>query len=49
MLRVKVKPVLLRWAVERPRVDELELAACFPHLEAWEREEHARRLGVDLP
>lgn len=39
MLRVDVKPELLRWAVERSRVDELELAARFRHFHAWERQE----------
>lgn len=39
MLRVEVKPELLRWAVERSRVDELELAVRFPQLEAWHRQE----------
>lgn len=39
MLRVEVKPELLRWAVERSRVDELELAVRFPQLEAWQRQE----------
>lgn len=35
MLRVEVKPELLRWAVERSKVDALALAARFPQLEAW--------------
>jgi len=39
MLRVEVKPELLRWAVERSRVDELDLAVRFPQLEAWQRQE----------
>lgn len=37
MPRVEVKPELLRWAVERSRVDALELATRFPQLEAWKR------------
>ncbi len=39
MQRVEVKPELLRWAVERSRVDELVLSTRFPQLGAWEREE----------
>ena len=39
MLRVEVKPELLRWAVERSRVDELELAVRFPQLDAWQSQE----------
>ena len=39
MLRVEVKPELLRWAVERSRVDALDLSARFPQLDAWERQE----------
>ncbi len=35
MTRVQVKPALLRWAVERSRVDPLKL----PQVEAWERGE----------
>jgi Zn-dependent peptidase ImmA (M78 family) len=35
MVRVEVKPELLRWAVERSRLDALDLAARFPQLEAW--------------
>lgn len=37
MTRVQVKPELLRWACERSRIDELELSARFPHVEAWGR------------
>ena len=39
MLRVEVKPELLRWAVERSRVDALELAARFQQLETWARQD----------
>lgn len=39
MTRVQVKPELLRWACERSRIDELELSARFPQVEAWERGE----------
>jgi Zn-dependent peptidase ImmA (M78 family) len=36
---VQVKPELLRWARDRSRIDEVVLAARFPHLDAWERGE----------
>lgn len=39
MLRVSVKPEMLRWARERARLDEAVLAARFPKLGEWEREE----------
>lgn len=39
MTRVEVKPELLRWARERSRIDELEVSARFPQVEAWERGE----------
>lgn len=39
MLRVDVQPELLRWARERARLDEGDLAARFPKLGAWERRE----------
>ena len=39
MLRVEVKPEMLRWAVERSRVDAIELAARFPQLETWARQD----------
>ncbi len=39
MMRIEVKPELLRWAVERSRVDVLDLSARFPQLDAWERQE----------
>ncbi|HEY0782787.1 MAG TPA: ImmA/IrrE family metallo-endopeptidase [Thermoanaerobaculia bacterium] len=35
MLRVEVKPELLRWAVERSRIDALDLTERFPQFEAW--------------
>jgi Zn-dependent peptidase ImmA (M78 family) len=36
---VQVKPELLRWARDRSRIDEVVLAARFPHLDAWGRGE----------
>ena len=39
MTRVRVEPVLLRWAWERSRIDALELTSRFPLVEAWERGE----------
>ena len=39
MIRVEVKPELLRWARERSRVDAQSLATRFPQLDAWERAE----------
>ena len=39
MTRVRVQPVLLRWAWERSRIDALELTSRFPLVEAWERGE----------
>ncbi len=39
MTRVQVKPELLRWACRRSRIDELELSARFPKLDAWIRGE----------
>ncbi|MBK8259302.1 MAG: ImmA/IrrE family metallo-endopeptidase [Polyangiaceae bacterium] len=41
MTRVQVKPELLRWACQRSRMDEVELAVRFPKLDAWlSRETH---------
>ncbi len=37
MMRVDVKPELLRWACERARLDPDELARRIPQLHAWER------------
>ena len=37
MIRVEVKPELLRWARERARIDPDTLAQRFPQLPAWER------------
>ena len=39
MLRVEVKPELLRWACERAGVEPEEAATRFPHLSAWARGE----------
>lgn len=39
MLRVTVRPEMLRWARERARLDEIVLATRFPKLGEWEREE----------
>lgn len=36
MTRVAVNPSLLRWALERARLDPLLIAKRFPKLEAWE-------------
>lgn len=41
-MRVHVAPELFRWASRRSRIDEIELAARFPKLQAWE-------LGEKLP
>jgi Zn-dependent peptidase ImmA (M78 family) len=38
-LRVPVRPEMLRWARQRARLDELDLAVRFPKLPAWEQEE----------
>lgn len=35
MIRVEVKPELLRWACERAGVEPEEAATRFPHLSAW--------------
>jgi Zn-dependent peptidase ImmA (M78 family) len=39
MTRVQIKPELLRWACERSRMDEIDLRARFPRIEAWLRGE----------
>lgn len=39
MVRVQVKPELLRWAAERAGLEPDALAIRFPRLSAWEREE----------
>ncbi len=39
MMRVEVKPELLRWARERSGLDPGALAHRFPQLDAWERRE----------
>lgn len=39
MMRVEVRPELLRWACERSRIDDLILSVRFPKFEAWERGE----------
>ena len=38
-VRVAVRPEMLRWARERSRLDEQALAARFPKLGEWERQE----------
>jgi Zn-dependent peptidase ImmA (M78 family)/transcriptional regulator with XRE-family HTH domain len=44
MMRIQVKPELLRWARERSRLDLAALAHRFPHLDAWERRESSPTL-----
>jgi Zn-dependent peptidase ImmA (M78 family)/transcriptional regulator with XRE-family HTH domain len=44
MMRVEIKPELLRWARERPRLDRAALAHRFPQLDAWERRESSPTL-----
>lgn len=48
MMRVEVRPELLRWARERSGLDMAAFGRRFPHLDAWERgetrAEAARRL-----
>lgn len=39
MMRVEVKPELLRWARERSGLDPGALAHRFPQLDGWERRE----------
>ncbi len=39
MMRVEVRPELLRWARERSRLDIPVLTRRFPHLDSWERSE----------
>lgn len=39
MVRVEVKPELMRWARERAGIDLDALTARFPHVKAWERGE----------
>jgi Zn-dependent peptidase ImmA (M78 family) len=39
MMRVEIKPELLRWARERSGLGRLALAHRFPQLDAWERRE----------
>ncbi len=39
MIRVQVKPELLRWACERSLQDAAMLRGRFPHFEAWQRGE----------
>lgn len=39
MMRVEVRPELLRWARERSRLDIPVLTRRFPHLDSWERGE----------
>jgi Zn-dependent peptidase ImmA (M78 family) len=44
MMRIQIKPELLRWARERSRLDRAALAHRFPHLDAWERRESSPTL-----
>lgn len=44
MMRVEIKPELLRWARERSRLDRAALAHRFPQLDAWERRESSPTL-----
>ena len=44
MMRIQIKPELLRWARERSRLDLAALAHRFPHLDAWERRESSPTL-----
>lgn len=39
MMRVEVKPELLRWARERSMIERAALAERFPRLDAWEQGE----------
>lgn len=39
MSRAQIEPGLLRWACERSRIDETDLDARFPQLDAWQRGE----------
>ena len=44
MMRVQIKPELLRWARERSGLDRAELAHRFPKLDAWDRRESSPTL-----
>jgi Zn-dependent peptidase ImmA (M78 family)/transcriptional regulator with XRE-family HTH domain len=44
MMRVEIKPELLRWARERSGLDRAALAHRFPQLDAWERRESSPTL-----
>ena len=44
MMRVEIKPELLRWARERSGLDRAALAHRFPQLETWERRESSPTL-----
>jgi Zn-dependent peptidase ImmA (M78 family) len=44
MMRVEIKPELLRWARERSGLDRAALAHRFPQLDAWERLESSPTL-----
>jgi hypothetical protein len=37
IMRVEIKPELLRWARERSMIDPATLAERFPRLDAWEQ------------
>ena len=44
MMRVEIKPELLRWARERSGIDPAALAHRFPRLDTWERRESSPTL-----
>lgn len=44
MIRVEIKPELLRWARERSGLDRAALAHRFPRLDTWERRESSPTL-----
>jgi transcriptional regulator with XRE-family HTH domain len=44
MMRVEIKPELLRWARERSGLDPAVLAHRFPQLDTWERRESSPTL-----
>ena len=44
MMRIEIKPELLRWARERSGLDPAALAHRFPQLDTWERRESSPTL-----